>query len=531
MWTESGQLTLKSFFEVRIFVAVNGALPADVFPAAVSGQVSTLWEQQSQAPGRILSIIGLNLGTELEKSFDEHQAQQYQGQLKRQLMLFRSDLICLQGLNPLTGCVGEVIAAALKDEGFDYAWAASGVQENAGLRSAYAAKTTQKWHVTLREPVAAGPTVVDSPYQGPSFLSFQMCTSLDDACGKCRLILRNGLQDPAGELAPLAFNDFYLPFPEERKRDEKLYKAVAELAPGVSLPITLARFTQDMLPAVVRLHQAQLPMSYSDEFFQVALQSAQWARVALWDDVVVGAIICKEMEGFAHVQSLVAAVPRRKIGSRLLGAVLKEAEGRGVTKSRLHVHVRNESAVALYTSLGFRTDLRKVGYYQRSAEKLEDPPDAFLMIRHSSPAALFAALSVPASLVSCARRLKSDTLAALLVRHFEHDGAVAVDLQAHLCEESPGIIRVVNIKAKVPTSDDNGLEHLFDRQDGQPLIVCADCSNLGGAEAFSVMEEFQRLRSLAFEVFGKEMQVPLGSFERTGASNVNKLVSPDCLLF
>ncbi|CAE8673789.1 unnamed protein product, partial [Polarella glacialis] len=97
--------------------------------------------------------------------------------------------------------------------------------------------------------------------------------------------------------------------------------------------------------------------------------------------------------------------------------------------------------------------------------------------------------------------------------------------------ESPGIIRVVNIKAKVPTSDDNGLEHLFDRQDGQPLIVCADCSNLGGAEAFSVMEEFQRLRSLAFEVFGKEMQVPLGSFERTGASNVNKLVSPDCLLF
>jgi len=260
MWTESGQLTLKSFFEVRIFVAVNGALPADVFPAAVSGQVSTLWEQQSQAPGRILSIIGLNLGTELEKSFDEHQAQQYQGQLKRQLMLFRSDLICLQGLNPLTGCVGEVIAAALKDEGFDYAWAAG----------------------------------ADS-----------------------------------GE-----------------------------------------------------------------------------ASCIFWD----------------------------------------------------------------------------------------------------------------------ARRLS-------LVRHFEHDGAVAVDLQAHLCEESPGIIRVVNIKAKVPTSDDNGLEHLFDRQDGQPLIVCADCSNLGGAEAFSVMEEFQRLRSLAFEVFGKEMQVPLGSFERTGASNVNKLVSPDCLLF
>merc|ERR1712048_801955 len=75
----------------------------------------------------------------------------------------------------------------------------------------------------------------------------------------------------------------------------------------------------------------------------------------------------------------VSAVPRRRVGTHLLQGIFAQAEKHGIYKCRLNVHVKNEAAIALYKSLGFQIKDTLVGYYQRSAERLEQPPDAHLM--------------------------------------------------------------------------------------------------------------------------------------------------------
>mmetsp|Transcript_67325 Transcript_67325/g.213041 ORF Transcript_67325/g.213041 Transcript_67325/m.213041 type:complete len:196 (-) Transcript_67325:79-666(-) len=184
----------------------------------------------------------------------------------------------------------------------------------------------------------------------------------------------------------------------ERKRDDKLRAAAAALPSGGALPITLGRLTGERLRHVSRLHQTHLGIDYSDEYFRGALLDARWTRVALWGELVVGAVICKEIarEGpCLHVRSIIAAVPRCRIGTRLLRAVLAEAETRGISKSSLHVHVRNDAAIALYRSLGYLEVETLVGYYRASASKLEEPPDALLMIRDARGQGRSAAEAAP----------------------------------------------------------------------------------------------------------------------------------------
>lgn len=165
----------------------------------------------------------------------------------------------------------------------------------------------------------------------------------------------------------------------EKRTGEKLRTAVECLDPGNRLSISLVSLRAEMLPHIKRLHKARLPVSYSDQYFNEALQSS-WSRAAMYEGTIAGALICKEMDGGLRVQSLVAAVPRRGIGSKLLRNLCHEAEKSGIQKLSLHVHVRNEAAIALYKMLGFRTERRKPNYYFRSAATLEEPLDALFMV-------------------------------------------------------------------------------------------------------------------------------------------------------
>jgi len=123
LWTEKGELVMRCPPEVRTFVAARGALLGDF--AAPSMQISALWEKLTKQAGRsVISIASMHCNAEQESNLSEHQAQQLQGQLKRQLLLFRVDVICLQGLNPLSGAVGNGIVTALREDGYDYVWSA-----------------------------------------------------------------------------------------------------------------------------------------------------------------------------------------------------------------------------------------------------------------------------------------------------------------------------------------------------------------------------------------------------------------------
>eukprot|EP00401_Gymnodinium_catenatum_P018821 CAMPEP_0117608112 /NCGR_PEP_ID=MMETSP0784-20121206/80642_1 /TAXON_ID=39447 /ORGANISM="" /LENGTH=269 /DNA_ID=CAMNT_0005411379 /DNA_START=46 /DNA_END=853 /DNA_ORIENTATION=- len=205
----------------------------------------------------------------------------------------------------------------------------------------------------------------------------------------------------------------------ERSREGRLAEVLATLPSGAPLPVTVCGLTPTYLPFVERLNRRGLPCEYGAEFYDAALQAApHWSKVALWDGCVVGAVICgvsEETIGCIHVRSLVAAVPttctradqasmyppcraqvriglrihrdadskvpRHRVASRLLQAIVAEAEDLGFRTCSLHVHVRNAAAIALYASLGWRVEATVIEYYQASRNKLEAPPDALFMVR------------------------------------------------------------------------------------------------------------------------------------------------------
>lgn len=125
-------------------------------------------------------------------------------------------------------------------------------------------------------------------------------------------------------------------------------------------------------------------------------------------------------------------------------------------------------------------------------------------------------------------QLAYGSAAAVVLRPFE-------DLQLHL--------RVVCFQPRLPKRLDEGLRRLFGScvptERGPPVLVCADLSELGGAEGACIVEEIAGLPSVAQEVLNGELAspyadvTPQGEFRlaKSAASGLNKLRRPDAVLF
>lgn len=170
----------------------------------------------------------------------------------------------------------------------------------------------------------------------------------------------------------------------EKQKAPTLAKFLRDSSSGTPLPVIVAELTRVYVPFVDRLHRQGMPVEYGDAFYNSALKSAPWAKVALWDGCVVGALICKvsdEVLSCIHVRTLVSSMPRRRIATQLLEAVFSQAAELGFLKASLCVHVRNSAAIALYTSLGFEVVETRINYYVSCKDKIEAPNDAFFMVR------------------------------------------------------------------------------------------------------------------------------------------------------
>lgn len=185
----------------------------------------------------------------------------------------------------------------------------------------------------------------------------------------------------------------------EKQCEEKMTKTLNALPAGAPLPVVVSGLTKAYVPFVDHLHRKALPIEYGDAFYCSALRSAPWAKVALWEGCVVGAAICMvsdESVGSIHIRTLVSKVARRRIASQLLETVFAEASELGFWKSSLCVHVKNTGAIAFYMSLGYEVKETRIDYYSKSKDKLEAPPDAFLMVRELGPAP-FESWNLPSS--------------------------------------------------------------------------------------------------------------------------------------
>mmetsp|Transcript_98496 Transcript_98496/g.279105 ORF Transcript_98496/g.279105 Transcript_98496/m.279105 type:complete len:386 (-) Transcript_98496:81-1238(-) len=125
--TADDRLCLRTPMEVRSFVPALGAPPELV--SDVTRYLSAAREQRGRAPDGTVSVLSYALAGALADRTPE--GLQRQGRVKRQLLLHRADVVCLQGLDPEDGPSGPgwSLAQTLLEEGYTFACARGGAGE------------------------------------------------------------------------------------------------------------------------------------------------------------------------------------------------------------------------------------------------------------------------------------------------------------------------------------------------------------------------------------------------------------------
>ncbi|ELU09987.1 hypothetical protein CAPTEDRAFT_170881 [Capitella teleta] len=130
-----------------------------------------------------------------------------------------------------------------------------------------------------------------------------------------------------------------------------------------------------------RLNQVIFPVTYNDKFYKDLLEVCEHAKLAYFNDIVVGGVCCREFRTYGirklYIMTLGCLAPYRRlgIGTVMLEHVLKLCEQDGQYASIfLHVQVNNESAIGFYEKFGFKIVDRKENYYKRI-----EPADAFVL--------------------------------------------------------------------------------------------------------------------------------------------------------
>ncbi|KAK2153767.1 hypothetical protein LSH36_287g05017 [Paralvinella palmiformis] len=145
--------------------------------------------------------------------------------------------------------------------------------------------------------------------------------------------------------------------------------------------IDLGDVTVHNIKQLKRLNQVVFPVAYNDKFYKDVLEVGELAKLAYFNDIVVGAVCCREDKSDGcrrlYIMTLGCLAPYRRlgIGSKMLEHVLKICEQDGnYDNVYLHVQVNNEDAVKFYEHFGFEIVERNENYYKRI-----EPADAFVL--------------------------------------------------------------------------------------------------------------------------------------------------------
>merc|ERR1712018_493159 len=137
-----------------------------------------------------------------------------------------------------------------------------------------------------------------------------------------------------------------------------------------------------------KVNQVVFPIVYHDKFYKDVLESGEYAKLAYYNDVVVGAVCCRvdvtnlEDPGQTgkkklYIMTLGCLAPYRRlgIGTQMLKHVMDIVEKDGKFDSVvLHVQINNEGALRFYKRFGFEVVETKEAYYKRI-----EPADAHVL--------------------------------------------------------------------------------------------------------------------------------------------------------
>ena len=152
-----GTLYLRTQLEVRSFVHADN-VPKDVAVAAVR-YLTASKEQQQEAPKGVVNVLSYSISDALTDQSPS--GQQRLAKVKRQVLVYRTDLICLQGLD-INEEVGANLAKSLTDEGYGIVCSSFNGKANSILWD------QRRWELLSSSEDTAVAVVNLRPYEDPA---------------------------------------------------------------------------------------------------------------------------------------------------------------------------------------------------------------------------------------------------------------------------------------------------------------------------------------------------------------------------
>ncbi|XP_055309967.1 probable N-acetyltransferase san [Sitodiplosis mosellana] len=136
--------------------------------------------------------------------------------------------------------------------------------------------------------------------------------------------------------------------------------------------IELGDVTPHNIKQLKKLNTVVFPVIYNDKFYIDVLDAGELAKLAYYNDIVVGAVCCRidtsENQRRLYIMTLGCLYPYRRlgIGSLMVNHILNYVKEDGNFDSIfLHVQVNNECAIEFYQKFGFEIVETREQYYKR----------------------------------------------------------------------------------------------------------------------------------------------------------------------
>merc|ERR1712012_1469630 len=162
---------------------------------------------------------------------------------------------------------------------------------------------------------------------------------------------------------------------------KRLEKERGDKMPAELGRIDLGDVTPHNIKLLRKVNTVVFPVSYHDKFYKDVLEAGELAKLAFYNDIVVGGVCCRVDTSAVgkklYIMTLGCLAPYRRlgIGTKMLEHVLDIVEKDGNFDSVvLHVQVSNEGALQFYKNFGFEIVETKEAYYKRI-----EPADAHVL--------------------------------------------------------------------------------------------------------------------------------------------------------
>lgn len=150
--------------------------------------------------------------------------------------------------------------------------------------------------------------------------------------------------------------------------------------------IELGQITKHNVRLMRRLNQTIFPVSYNEKFYKEVLEAGELAKLAYYNDVVVGAVCCRienvDNERRLYIMTLGCLFTYRRlgIGTTMLKHVLDYASKKGIDYIYMHVQSNNTGAIEFYQKFGFEIVDTREDYYKKI-----EPSSALVLKKQMQP--------------------------------------------------------------------------------------------------------------------------------------------------